>query len=141
MRLFLRALAAEVDGQAGAAGRDALLRGVGKQMACLAPLAPVDSLQALEAEMNAALEAMGWGQTRLVLHEAERALVFTHAGLPRVGGAGEPPGLWLAAVLEGLFEAWMAAQPGADAGMTASRQASIGSDEVTIRYARDSMRG
>ena len=136
MTLFLRALAAEIDGQAGAAGRDALLRAVGQQMARLAPLAPVTSLEALEAEMNAALESMGWGRTRLALHEAERALVFTHAGLPRTGGQGEPPGLWLAAALEGLYEAWMSAQPGADSGVAARRLAGGGGDEVVIRFAR-----
>lgn len=136
MTLFLRALAAEIDGQAGAAGRDALLRAVGRQMARLAPLAAVASLEALEAEMNAVLECIGWGRTRLSLHEAERALVFTHTGVPRVGGLGEPPGLWLAAALEGLYEAWMEAQPGADAGVGARRLAGGSADEVLIRYAR-----
>ena len=136
MTLFLRALAAEIDGQAGPAGRDALLRAVGRQMARLAPLAPVASLEALEAEMNAALEGIGWGRTRLSLHEAERALVFTHAGLPRAGGLGEPPGQWLAAALEGLYETWMGAQPGADATVAARRLASTTADEVVIKYAR-----
>lgn len=135
MTLFLRALAAEIDGQAGPAGRDALLRAVGRQMARLAPLTPVATMEALEAEMNAALAGIGWGRTRLSLHEAERALVFTHTGLPRLGGLGEPPGLWLAAALEGLYEAWMAAQPGADAGVGARRLAGA-ADEVVIRYAR-----
>ena len=136
MTLFLRALAAEIDGQTGVAGRDTLLRAVGRQMARLAPLAPVASLEALEAEMNAVLEDMGWGRTRLSLHEAERALVFTHAGLPRAGGGGEPPGQWLAAALEGLYEGWMAAQPGSEAGMGARRIAGGTGEEVVIRYAR-----
>ncbi len=139
MTLFLRALAAEIDGQAGAAGRDALLRAVGRRMAALAalaPLAPGASLEALEAEMNSALEAMGWGQVRLILLEAERALVFTHAGLPRTGGLGEPPGAWLGAALEGLYEAWMATQPGAEAGM-AARRTPGGTGEVVVRYARE----
>jgi hypothetical protein len=134
--LFLRALAAEIDGQAGPAGRDALLRAVGRQMARLAPLTPVATMEALEAEMNAALDGIGWGRTRLSLYEAERALVFTHSGLPRLGGLGEPPGLWLAAALEGLYEAWMAAQPGADAGVAARRLSGGSADEVLIRYAR-----
>ena len=136
MTLFLRALAAEIDLQAGAAGRDALLRAVGRRMAGLAPLAPVASLEALEAEMNTVLAAIGWGRIRLVLLEAERALLFTHAGLPPAGGQGEPPGLWLAAALEGLDEAWMAAQPGADTAVGVRRVPAQAADEVVIRYAR-----
>jgi hypothetical protein len=141
VKLFLRALAAHIDGQAGVPGRDALLREVGRQMAALAALAPlaaVTSLEALAAEMDAALEAMGWGRTRVALLEAERALLFTHAGLPLVGGQGDPPGLWLAAALEGLYEGWMAAQPGAEAGMEARRVAGSADQTVVIRYARGS---
>ncbi|WP_162530351.1 cellulose biosynthesis protein BcsD [Rhodovastum atsumiense] len=138
MSLFLRAFAAEIDAQAGVAGRDALLRTVGRKMAQLAPLAPVSSLEALEAEMNGVLAGIRWGRTRVTLHEAERAVIFTHAGLPGVGGAGEPPGMWLAAALEGLYETWMGSQPGADPAMKARRVTGGTADGLVIRYTRGS---
>jgi hypothetical protein len=135
-REFLRALAEELDAQGGAAGRDSLLRGVGRQMAKLLPLLPVASIEALEMEMNETIAAIGWGQTRLTLQEAERSLIFTHTGLPRIGSAGEPYGLWLGAVLEGLYEGWMVQQPGADASLTARRQTGHAGDAVILRYGR-----
>ena len=134
-RGFLRALADEVDAVAGAAGRDTMLRNTGHRMARQMPLTPVASMDALELEMNEALGGMGWGRASLVLNEAERALVITHANLPPVGSAGDPPGMWLSAVLEGLFEGWMAQQPGGDPAMTARRQA-VGGDAVVLRYGK-----
>jgi branched-subunit amino acid ABC-type transport system permease component len=62
--------------------------------------------------------------------------VFVHSDLPCVGGAGEPPGAWLAGALEGLYEAWMAAQPGAEPGLVARRVAGAAAEEVVVRYAR-----
>ncbi len=135
-RDFLRALAVEIDAQAGPQGRDTLLRGVGQQMARLRPLPAVTSMEALELEMNETLAAMGWGRTHIALQEAERCLVISHSDLPRVGSKGEPAGLWLAAVLEGLYETWMAQQPGADASLTARRQPSENIDVIKLHYKR-----
>ncbi len=133
---FLRALALEIDAQAGAPARDTLLRGAGQQLARLMTLPQVGSLEALEREMNGALSTLGWGSVRLTLNEAERCVMIAHAGLPRLGSAGEPAGYWLAAALEGLYEGWMAQQPGGDPTFTARRQAEITSGELLLRFER-----
>ncbi len=136
-RPFLRALAEEIDAVAGSAGRDALLRGVGRQLARLHPLPARDSADGLALEMNETLDGFGWGRVRIAFAERERCLFLTHEGLPRVGGGGDPPGSWLAGVLVGLYEGWMAQQPGADASLVAWRVASSTPDEIVIRYGRE----
>lgn len=136
-RSFLRALAEEIDAQAGAEARDTLLRGAGHHMARLLPLPAVASMDALEMEMNDVLGAIGWGSTRLDLREAERCLVITHSGLPRIGSAGDPLGSWLSAALEGLYEAWMAQQPGSDPALVARRQVFGSPDVLTLHYSRE----
>jgi hypothetical protein len=133
-RTFLRGLALEMEAQAGPVATAALLRGVGQQMARLAALPPVGSMEALEMEMNAVLAEIGWGSVRLAMNEVERCVVLTHAGLPRIGSAGEPAGSWLAPVLEGLYQGWMGQQPGADEQLRARVQ-SCGS-VISIRYGR-----
>jgi len=133
---FLRALALEIDGRSDPAGRDTLLRAVGQQMAAMMGLPPVGSLEALELEINAVLGAIGWGRARLVIDEAERCLQITHAGLPRIGSAGEPAGWWLGAALEGLYEGWMAQQPGGDPSLQARRRETQQADSLLIIYAR-----
>lgn len=135
-RPFLRALAEEIDTLAGEAERDALLRGVGARMARLLPLPPVASLESLEIEMNEALATLGWGRTRLSLNETERALAITHTGLPRIGSTGTPPGTWLAALLEGLYGAWMAQQPGSDPTLAARLATPPSPDTITLRFGR-----
>lgn len=135
-RVFLRALAEELDAQGGASGRDALLRGVGRQMARMLPLPAVASMNALEMEMNDVLGAIGWGHTRLRLQEVDRYILITHTGLPRIGSAGDPPGSWLAAVLEGLYETWMSQQPGSDAGLVARRQPGTDANVIVLHYGR-----
>jgi hypothetical protein len=133
---FLRALALEIDSQAGPAGRDALLRGVGRHLARLHVLPNVASLEALEMEMNGALAGLGWGKVRLALNEAERCVMIMHSGLPTVGSAGEPAGYWLAAALEGLYEGWMAQQPGGDPAFTARRRSDMTGSELLLRFER-----
>lgn len=135
-RPFLRALADEIDAIAGEAERDTLLRGVGARMARLVPLPAVVSLESLEIEMNDALATLGWGRTRLALNEAERALAITHTGLPRIGAAGTPPGTWLAALLEGLYGAWMAQQPGSDPNLAARLAGPPTPETITLRFSR-----
>ena len=135
-RPFLRALAEELDAVAGVAGRDALLHGVGRQLALQHPLPPQSSAPALALEMNEILENFGWGRVRINYSVAETCLVLTHFGLPRVGGRGEPPGTWLAAVLEGLYQGWLAQQPGADATLVTRRAPATEPDTVVIRYGK-----
>ena len=133
-RAFLRALAQEMEAQAGPEAAAGVLRGAGEIMARLLTLPPVGSMEALALEMNAVLAEIAWGQVSLVLNESERCVVITHIGLPRIGGAGDPPGSWLAPVLEGLYEAWMAQQPGSDE-MLRARVQQIG-DVVVLHYRR-----
>jgi Cellulose synthase subunit D len=134
-RTFLRGLAIELDAQAGSDVSIAILRGVGRQMASLLPLVSVASLEALELEMNMVLAEIGWGRVQVELHEAERCVRMTHTGLPHVGSAGQPAGTWLAPVLEGLYQAWMGQQPGADGSLRAEIGQYEG-DSVVIRYRR-----
>jgi hypothetical protein len=136
-RPFLRALATEIDSIAGTAGRDALLRGVGLQLARMYPLPARESLDGLGMEMTETLDGLGWGAVRIAFSEHEHCLVLTHEGLPRVGGAGEPAGTWLAGTLVGLYEGWMAQQPGTDASLVARRVASTQPEEIVIRYGKE----
>lgn len=135
-RLFLRAMADEIDGSFGAEARDTLLRGAGARMARLAPLSAVGTLDALEVEINDSLTAMGWGRASLAFDDTARELRITHHGLPRVGTAGDPPGTWLAALLEGLYETWLAQQPGAEPGLHARQTGETAPEQIRLRYAR-----
>jgi hypothetical protein len=135
-RLFLRALAEEVDSLAGAGERDDMLRGIGRRMARMMPLPAVDTLPALEMEMNDALETIGWGGVRLHVNEAERSLQLVHTGLPRIGSLGTPAGHWLAAMLEGLYDSWFAQQPGSKPSLSTRRVEGTSGSPVVLRYAR-----
>jgi hypothetical protein len=42
--------------------------------------------------------------------------------MPRIGGTGDPPGTWLAAMLEGLYGGWLSQIPGADPEFRISRE-------------------
>jgi hypothetical protein len=135
-RHFLRALAEEVDASAGTAARDALLRRVGERMAQLMPLQAASSLESLEIEMNDSLSEAGWGSVQLDLQESDRFLVLRHRGLPRIGSAGDPPGTWLAALLEGLYQGWMGQQPGSEPSLSARIAPGGIGETVEIRYGR-----
>ena len=135
-RFFVRALADEVDSLAGPGERDDLLRGMGRRMARMVPLAPVEQLDALELEMNEALAELGWGRVDLRLDAAERAVMIRHTGLPQIGSLGSPPGQWLSALLEGLYEGWLAQQPGHQASLVARRVPVNSGDSVMLRFAR-----
>ncbi len=134
-RAFLRGLAVELDAQVGPDSSAAILRGVGQRMAGLVTLLPVDSLEALQLEMNLVLTEIGWGHAQLALQEAERCVVMVHTGLPPVSSTGNPPGTWLAPVLEGLYEGWMGQQPGADEALRAKVDHHDG-NKIIIRYGR-----
>lgn len=135
-RPLLRALAEELDAIAGAQGRDALLHGVGRQLAVQHPLTTQNSTAGLTLEMNEVLGNFGWGRVRIAFSAADACLYLTHEDLPRIGGRGDPPGTWLAAVVEGLYEGWLAQQPGADATFTARRVPAVEDGTVLIRYGK-----
>jgi hypothetical protein len=134
-RTFLRGLAVELEARAGSDTTMAILRGVGQHMAEHLALVAVNSLEALELEMNIVLAEIGWGNVQLALQESDRCVVLIHKGLPHIGSAGEPAGTWLAPVLEGLYHGWMGQQPGADKSFLASIGGYEG-DAVIIRYGR-----
>jgi hypothetical protein len=129
-------LADEVDSQGGEHARDELLRSIGRRMARLMPLPEVVSLEALEIEMNDTLDMLGWGAVRLTLETAEQTLTILHMGLPRIGGAGNPPGTWLSAALEGLYETWIAQEPGSDPDLVARRVALPGPFTIALHYSK-----
>jgi hypothetical protein len=135
-RPFLRALIEEIDSLTGVNEREEMLRGVGRRMARILPLTAVGSLESLELEINDTLETIGWGSVQLSLNEGQRSLIIAHTGLPRIGSAGSPPGTWLAALLEGLYETWLAQQPGSDPNLTIRREASATASPIILRFGR-----
>lgn len=134
-RGFLRALVETLDANLDAASRDALLRSVGARLGTLHPLPVCGGLSELESRMNEILAAADWGWVEVTLDTQERALVLTHCAAPAVGTGADPSGGWLVAVLEGLYGAWLAGQPGAERGMM-PRRASGSAGTVVLRYGR-----
>lgn len=133
-RPLLRALPEALDAIAGESGRDAVLHGLGRQLATQHPLSAQSSTAGLALEMNDILGHFGWGRVRIAFSAADACLYLTQEDLPRIGGRGDPPGTWLAAVFEGLYEGWLAQQPGADATFTARRVPAVDDGTVLIRY-------
>lgn len=133
-RAFLRALVDQIDA-GGVDARDALLRGAGQRMAATNPLPVSADTQALALEMNDRLAGWGWGSVTLHVSDTERVLIITHTGLPGIGGSGDPPGTWLAAVLEGLYESWLNALSGADGSLSA-RRLRVTMEQTVIEYGR-----
>jgi hypothetical protein len=131
--VFLRALADEVDTMGGPQARDALLRGVGARMAGMRPISPAPNLETLSMEINDHLGAMGWGSVGFVLSERDHALLITHNQLPRIGAAGDPPGTWVSALLEGLYAGWLGQMPGSDRTLVVRRMR-ITPQTVLLRY-------
>ncbi len=135
-RPFLRAMAEEVDSLAGAGDRDDMLRGVGRRMSRLMPIPPVQTLQALEIEMNDTLQGVGWGMVQLRLGETDRVLHIVHKDFPRIGSLGSPAGQWLSALLEGLYDGWFSQQPGNKPSLSTRRVEGAEGATVVMSYAR-----
>ncbi len=131
--VFLRAMAEEIDASGGSAARDALLRFVGQRIATMRPITPAPDMATLAMEVNDQLAVLGWGTAAFTIDEADRSLLITHARLPRIGAAGDPPGTWLSALLEGLYEGWMAQLPGGDSALVA-RRVRVTPQTVVLRY-------
>jgi hypothetical protein len=134
-RGFLRALIETLEANLDTASRDALLRAVGARLGGLIPLPPCASLAELETRMNEALAGCDWGWVELALDPQDRALVLTHSAAPFVAAGAEAGGVWIAAVLEGLYGAWLGAQPGSDPSLAPRRVAATAAT-VTLRYGR-----
>ncbi len=133
-RGFVLALAHEVEAIMPPRSRDRLLRAVGQRMAQMRPIPATASMDALQIEMNEILAELGWGSVRLAAPDTERGMLLTHFGLPRIGAVGNPPGTWLAAVLEGLYSGWMAAQPGSEPSLAVELQGPANADALVMRY-------
>jgi hypothetical protein len=134
-RGFLRALLEVLEAQMEPSAREALLRAVGGRFAAAMPLPPADTLPELERRMNEALAAAAWGHVALELDPQDRQLRFTHSAAPCVAAPGDEAGAWLGPVLEGLYAAWLGAQPGGeDAGPAALRLVSLEPGLAKLRY-------
>lgn len=134
-RIFLRALVETLDANLDPVSRDALLRAVGARFATLSPLPPCGGLAELEARMNEVLAAADWGWVEIALDPGDRTLVLLHCAAPAVATEADPAGGWIGAVLEGLYGAWLAAQPGAEPQLMPRRAGAAGGT-LTLRYGR-----
>ena len=135
-RTFLRALVETLDSHLDATSRDSLLRAVGARIAALSPLPGCSSLAELEARMNDVLAQTDWGYVEIALDPNERVLMLSHAAPPTIATAADPTGGWIAAVVEGLLGAWLAAQPGAEPSISPRRVSSTPA-LITLRYGRE----
>lgn len=134
-RGFLRALVETLDGHLDAPSRDGLLRAIGGQLGGATPLPDCATLAELEARMNSSLGAIEWGFVELQFDQANRAVLLRHSAAPNVATADDAEGAWMTPVLEGLYDSWFAAQPGAEAGVPTRSTGSHGG-VVMLRYAR-----
>lgn len=119
---FFAAVADELYAVAGPDNAAAFLRQAGRRMAAALPLAGVETLEALEAAMNAQLVAVHWGWVRLA--EVEAGIRIRHGALPLLPGAAATPAAL--ALLEGLYTLWMQ-QAGGGEHLQARRS---GADEI-----------
>lgn len=134
-RGFLRALLETLDSHLDPASRDSLLRAVGGRMAALAPMPPCGTLAELESRMNDVLAAADWGYVQLSLDATAKALLINHSAAPLVATHHDASGAWVGAVLEGLYAAWLATQPGAEGNVPIKRSPGT-AGTVALRYAR-----
>jgi hypothetical protein len=134
-RGFLGALLETLEGQMDSAARDALLRAVGQRLAAAMPLPPAETLEGLEARMNEALASATWGHVALELDPQDRRLRFRHSAAPCVSTPHDPAGAWIGPVLEGLYGAWLSAQPGgAEAGPATVRLEALEPGLARLQY-------
>lgn len=134
-RGFLRGLVETLDTHLDAESRNALMRAVGGRIAAAAPLPHCATLLELETRINDVLASMEWGFVELALEPATRSLRLTHRAAPAVAVATDADGAWITAVLEGLYGAWLAEQPGANPGI-ALRVTRVVPGEAVLTYAK-----
>lgn len=103
---LLKALIEEMFASAGDDDGCSFMRHVGRRMASDMGAPTAQTLETLEQSINARWAEMDWGWVSLVTDG--RSLTLTHGAYP---GAGAGAGQWqtaIAALLEGLYEAWLA---------------------------------
>lgn len=115
--------------------QDVFLRALGEGMAGEMPLPACTTLAALEDAMNVALAAAEWGYVEIALDEANAAMVLRHMAAPLISRPNDPSGAWVARVLEGLYQTWLDAQPGAVAGVPV-RGTDQAAGAVILQYAK-----
>lgn len=128
---FLDGVIEELFGMASGEDAAAFLRLVGGHMARGMSLDTVETLEALEGLMNAALTAKRWGWVRLA--EVEAGIRIRHGGLPvRPSSA---TGQAMAALLEGLYGHWLQ-HAGGGADLKARHTGTLGGETVELVYGR-----
>ncbi|HWX48768.1 MAG TPA: cellulose biosynthesis protein BcsD [Roseomonas sp.] len=133
-RGFVQALVETLDAHLDAATRGGLLRAVGARMGAEMPLRPASTLAELEARMNEALGRIAWGYVAVSLEQSDRSLRLVHRAAPAIGAAGDAAGGWIAAVLEGLYGAWLGSQQGGGEAGAALRTLRAEAGLVVLRY-------
>lgn len=113
-RDFLRLFVAELFTSAGESEGCAFLRHIGSRMAAEMPLTKCDTLEELEADLNALWQRMDWGWVKLLPRERSIAIVHGAYPLPARGQEDQQRGgKALGAILEGAYATWLAEQGGA----------------------------
>ncbi|MCF4166140.1 hypothetical protein L2U69_10840 [Zavarzinia compransoris] len=129
--LFLDAVVEELFAMASGDDAAAFLRLVGGHMARGMSLEAVETLEALEGLMNAALTARRWGWVRL--SEVEAGIRIRHGGLPV--RPSSTTGQAMAALLEGLYGHWLE-HAGGSADLKARHTGTLGGETVELVYGR-----
>jgi hypothetical protein len=125
-RGFLQSMLPALAARLPEAERDTLLRETGERLAAAWPLDAAETLEGLEHRMNEALAGARWGHVALRLDAQDRTLRFLHGAAPCIPLATDPTGAWIGPVLEGLYAAWLSAQPGGnEAGSAQVRLVSL----------------
>lgn len=127
---FLAAMFAEFEERVDPAEADQFLETLGSRMARSLPLRRCDSLEELEEDINAVLEGIDWGWSRI--SEAGAYIEIMHGAYPVVP-QDEQRRSWLVAALEGLYTGWMAAQ-GGDPSCSARVVEASGEIGVPLRF-------
>jgi hypothetical protein len=112
---FLAAMFAEFEERVDPAEADQFLETLGARMARSFPLRQCESLEDLEADINAILEDIDWGWARVI--EGDHFIEIVHGAYPVIPQDPERRS-WLAAIFEGLYTEWLGEQ-GGDASLTA----------------------
>ena len=131
---FLAAMFAEFEERVDPAEADQFLETLGARMARSFPLRRCESLDDLEADINAILEDIDWGWARV--SEGNHFIEIVHGAYPVIP-QDEERRSWLAPILEGLYTEWLGEQ-GGDASLTArlaDQQTAVGAP-LLFRYGR-----
>ena len=106
---LLAAMFAEFEERVDPVEADQFLETLGSRMARSLPLRRCESLQDLEADINAVLEGIDWGWVRIA--ESGRFIEITHGAYPIIP-QDETRRSWLVPILEGIYTEWLGAQGG-----------------------------